>query len=335
MRVPPGVVPLIVLALGVGGDPAGAAERAFWSVGGLSIRGSSQGYVLQTSGQERAVALPPGVEIEDLFALRGSTFVSARGAGEDRGDLYLALADELGLHSLGSPLRQATQPRENAVPLTSAEGELAGVAWLEGATPRSYEVRHAAWDGMRWSEPRVVAESAPGSQLALSAATLADGSPLLVWSRFDGQDDEVVFARFANGRWSAAQPIAEDNAVPDVTPSVLAVPGGALATWSRYDGREYRLVVSRFDGGAWSPPLFFGPAGASEPRLVHAGKQTWLSFASARPRGWGVLEVDSSGNVLREGTVPTAIDVRPAVSLLPNGELRLRWAGSESRLELQ
>ena len=259
-------------------------QSGFWSAGGTSLRlpaepsartgevretdgGAAAGraYRLATRGGEREVRLPTDVEIEELFALKQGAFLSARVAQRD---LYLALIDRDGLHALPAPRLGVRQVRENAVPLASAAGDLAGLVWLEGTDRQSYSVRYAAWDNLRWTEPEEVAGEAAGSQLALAAATLGDGSRLLVWSRFDGQDDEIVAARYENGRWGAARPIADDNSVPDITPAVVAVPGGALATWSRYDGHDYRVVIARFDGRKWSPPTWAGPAGSTEPYLT-------------------------------------------------------------------
>ncbi len=339
----------LFLLLAAGG--VRASDSGFWSAGGTTLRasaeipppthasGSARAYLVATPRGERQVTLPADVVVEELFALRTTSFLSARGAGQEHRDLFLALVDEQGLHALPAPASGAGGVRENAVPLTSVGGDLEGLVWLEGANRQSYAVRHAAWDGMRWSEPGDLAEPAPGSQLALAATTLADGSRLLVWSRFDGHDDEIVTARFVHGRWSAARAIGADNGVPDVTPAVVAVRGGALATWSRYDGHEYRIVITRFDGGDWSEPTWAGPAGATEPHLARAAgtgadSPTWLTFVHARPRGWGVLELDATGRVLRQGTVETDAISRPALAALPGGGLRLRWSADESDVEL-
>lgn len=342
----------LYLCILLAASAARASETGFWSAGGTTLRtadektppasvdDSTSAYLVVTPRGERQVALPAGVLVEELFALRTTSFLSARGAGRDRRDLFLALVDEQGLHVLPAPAPGTGGWRENAVPLTSASGDLEGLVWLEGGDRQSYEVRHAAWNGMRWSEPGVIAEPAPGSQLAVAATTLADGSSLLVWSRFDGHDDEIVAARFANGRWSAAQAIAADNGVPDITPAVVAVAGGALATWSRYDGHEYRIVIARFDGRKWSSPAWAGPAGATEPSFsrapgADAGSPPLLTFVHARPRGWGVLELSASGRVLRQGAVESTASSRPALAMLPGGRVQLRWAAGESDLELQ
>jgi hypothetical protein len=340
----------LCLCLLLSSSAARPSETGFWSAGGTTLRtagekspagvgDSSRAYILVTSRGERQVALPAGVLVEELFALRTTSFLTARGAGRDRRDLFLALIDEQGLHALPTPAPGAAGFRENAVPLTSAGGDLEGLVWLEGGDRQSYAVRHAAWDGMRWSEAGIIAEPAPGSQLAVAATTLADGSSLLVWSRFDGHDDEIVAARFANGRWSAPLPIAADNDVPDITPAIIAVPGGALASWSRYDGHEYRIVIARFDGREWSSPAWAGPPGASEPSFSRApggdaASRKLLTFVHARPRGWGVLELSASGRVLRQGAVESTASSRPALAVLSGGRVQLRWAENESELEL-
>lgn len=338
-------------------DPASAIARSneggFWSAGGTSIRAAAQEqsaadgrtYRLTSRSGEREVRLPSGVEIEEVFALRQGVFVSAR---DSHRDLHLALVDGEGWHALPSPATGAHRVRENAVPLTSPGGDLEGLVWLEGGDRQSYSIRYAAWNSLGWTAPEVLAGPAPGSQLALAGAALGDGSKLLVWSRFDGQDDEIFAARYADGRWSEPQAIAADNAVPDITPAVIAVPGGALASWSRYDGHDYRVVLARFDGRQWSAPDWAAPAGSTEPFLSRAvadvtrvpgnpepGKAAvWLTFAHAQPRGWGVAELDALGRVLRRGAVGNAPAVRPVLEPRPTGEVRLRWAAFESDVEL-
>ncbi len=345
-------IPLVLLAA-AGAVPA-VAETGLWSAGSTTLRAADSDFRLSASGVERRVVLPASVRVEELFPLRGGAFLSALApaasggsAPSPRPDLFLALLDERGAHPLPAPARDEDGARENAVPLTSGSGELAGLVWLEGRDRQSYAVRHAAWDGLRWSEPETLAEPAAGSQLALAAATLDDGSRLLVWSRFDGHDDEIVAARFADGAWGPPQPIAPDNPVPDVTPTVVAVPGGALAAWSRYDGHDYRVVICRFDGREWSAPAWAGPPGSTAPLLIprpekaltgRGGGETtaaWLTYANSLPRGWEVAEVDGAGRPRRRGR---AVDVpfsRPAVEATSDGAVRLRWASGESVVELR
>jgi hypothetical protein len=343
--------PILSLLLAVAASrPVSAAGSSLWSAGPTTLRSSADGYTVATTRGERPLALPAGVEVEELFALRQGAFLSARApvspAGDRRRDLYLGLVDDSGWHALPSPEMddEAAKVRENAVPLASTAGDLEAVAWLEGADRQSYAVRFSTWDGLRWSPPETVAPAAAGSQMALGAATLADGTKLLVWSRFDGHDDEIVASRWSDGAWSPARPLAADNAVPDITPSVVAVAGGALAAWSRYDGHDYRVVLSRFDGREWSAPAWAGPAGSTYPALQRSARTdrapageaaVWMTYASARDRGWTIVELDSRGRSLRRGRVADAPSARPALAPQPGGELRLRWADSESDVDLQ
>jgi hypothetical protein len=218
-----------------------------------------------------------------------------------------------------------------------AGGELAGLAWLEGSDLRSLAVRVARWDGDHWTAPLTVAAPGPGSQIALTAATLSDGSWLLAWSRYDGADDEIVWTRSRGPEadsWTPPRRIAADNRVPDITPALLATPGGALAAWSRYDGENYRLVTARFDGRTWSAPRTVGPAGSVDPTWEGtAGGNSLLLARTAAPRGWLALEMDASGRPLRSAAVKAAGAERPAVDLSPDGAT-FHWPSSEDQVRV-
>jgi hypothetical protein len=359
MRLPSSSIRALVLTLLAGSGVSHAASGpTLFGAGSITVRSSAGDFRLTSAAGEKRLALPAGTEIEDLFALRQGAFLSGRAAperptveGAVRRDLYLARIDGQGLQALPSPPRTRQDSggvRENAVPLATPGGDLAGLVWLEGADRQSYAIRYAGWDGQRWSAAETVADRAPGSQLALSAATLDDGSRIVVWSRFDGHDDEIMASRFVDGRWSPAQPLAADNSVPDITPAVLAVPGGALATWGRYDGHDYRVVVSRFDGVAWATPQWAGPAGSTfpaltiparaadaEPQEAGAAPAAWLTYASAANRGWAIVELDAAGRPLRQGAVAETPAGRPVLDLQPSGKIRLRWATAESSVELK
>ncbi|MEO8277682.1 MAG: hypothetical protein ABI639_15825 [Thermoanaerobaculia bacterium] len=331
-----------------------ASSSASATVTGSARQRTSQRFILSGNGSGAskaadtpgiAVELPAGVAVEDLFVLGSRTFLSAIGESSetavDRGphpDLFLALIDADGAHRLPVPAvatASASFERANAVPMVKADGDLAGLVWLEGADRQSFTVQYAAWTGFAWGEPVEVAAPAAGSQLALSVAGLADGTSVAIWSRFDGQDDEIVAARFDGRNWSSPEPIAADNAVPDITPSIVAVPGGAVAVWSRYDGHEYRSMVARFDGTRWGSPAWAGPAGATDPSLSRVANRTWITFAGASPHGWGVLELDAEARVVAQARTTTALQHRPALTALGSRKVRLDWAASESTLDLQ
>ena len=202
--------------------------------------------------------------------------------------------------------------------------------WLEGEDRTSFGVRFAEWTGAGWSAPQTVAAPGPGSQLALTAARLADGTWLAAWSAFDGTDDEIVWSRRGrDGAWSPARRAAAGNEVPDVTPALTATRDGALLAWSRFEGGEYRVVVSRFRHGAWSKPELAGPAGSLFPSFEPApGGRVWMLYRNAVPRGWTVAELDRNGRPVRRAAVesPTSAGERPVVQATGDG-LALAWPG--------
>jgi hypothetical protein len=219
-----------------------------------------------------------------------------------------------------------------AIPFSTAAGELVGTVWLEGAARDRLAVRWAAWTGAGWGPSEEISPPGPGSQLALAGARLADGRLLVAWARFDGGDDEIVFAlRAPAGRWSAPAPVAEDNGVPDVTPAAIAADEGALLAWSRYEAGEYRVAVARYDGERFRPARLVGPPGSLYPSFEGRGAGgPRLLFRNARPRGWTVAELDRSGAARRSAFLAATEAVRPQVSA--DGErVVLTWG--ERRLE--
>lgn len=216
--------------------------------------------------------------------------------------------------------------------LADASGRLVGAAWLEGHSERSLAVRFAPWDGAAWGLPEPVAPPGPGSQLALTGAVTMEHSVALAWSGFDGIDDEIQWSLRRGGRWSPPRRLAADNAVPDITPAFLALPGrgrGLLAAWSRYQDGQYRVVLARFDGRRWSEPAPVGPPGSLFPsfepplrsgsRSAAGSQPGTLLFRTARPRGWQVLELDATGRPLRSAQMPAATAVRPSLSACQEG----------------
>jgi hypothetical protein len=286
---------------------------------------------LELAGGERvAVALPAGGELSTVAAVEAGWVAAGTRRTENGTELVLAAGDGEGFSFLPLPLGRDVRLRQDPVPLV-ADAELAGLTWLEGEDERSLAVRFARWEREKWGAARTVVAAGPGTQIALSAAALADGSWLLAWSRFDGEDDEVVWSRsrgVEGEAWSAPRRIAADNAVPDITPALLATSGGVLAAWSRYDGEHYRVVTAAFDGRKWSAPRTAGPAGSLYPTWEAAGGAALVLLTrTAVPRGWMAVEVDGSGRALRTAAVAVSGTERPAVEAAGD-EATFRWLGS-------
>ncbi len=256
---------------------------------------------------------------------------SAPGPADEPGRrLFLLEGDPDGSRLVPPPASQQGRERRNPVLLVE-NGTLAGLAWLEGDSDASLSVRAAVWDGRAWQAPEIVAAPGPGSRTALTGAVLDDGSWLLAWSAFDGEDDEIVWSRRSGAVWSRVSAVsADDNRVPDVTPVIA----GNLIAWSRYDGVGYRLRTARFDpsgAGRWRDERFAGPTHSMYPSFVREDDHLFLVYLNGRPRAWSVQELSpATGRALRSASALSGLEERPIVSGAGEGSrLRLRWPGAK------
>jgi len=286
------------------------------------------------SGERIALPVPRGATLDTALPLdAGWLAAGIRPDAEGRGEILLLTGDGTAVTELPPPAGRTAAIRQQPLPLVE-DGRLAGLLWLEGADRRSFGVRFAQWSGSGWSTPQTVASPGPGSQLALSAARLADGTWLAAWSAFDGTDDEIVWSRRGkDGAWSPARRAVAGNEVPDITPALTTVRGGALLAWSRFDGSEYRMMVSRFRDGAWTAPETAGGPGTLFPSFEPAPRgAAWLLYRTAEPRGWAVAELDAGGRTVRQAAVlsNTPAAERPAVRA-GTGGLILEWPGRAER----
>jgi hypothetical protein len=326
---------LLLLALtAAGANPAAGETRqpAIFHLANAGNTGNAgkEARLELASGERVTPPLPAGAEPANVAALgEHGWVVTALRAGE-----IVVLTGE-GATATALPalpaLPASTPLRREPLPLVE-DGRLGGLVWLEGDGVRSLGVRYARWNGTAWEAPRTIAAPGPGSQLALTAARLADGTTLLAWSAFDGHDDEIVWSRqAADGSWSAPRRVAADNDVPDVTPALTATADGALLAWSRFDGSGYQVVTARFHAGRWGKPIAAAPSGSLFPAFqakTGAGSGAWLLYQTAAPRGWAVAEVDSSGRTGRSARVATANRDQPivqAVEAAPDTGVSLRW----------
>lgn len=303
----------------------------------LLLPGQDGARLQLSSGARISLPVPAGSALDTAAALQGGEWIAAgtRPDASGRSEILLLTGDAQAVTELPPPPGLISGLREGPLPLIE-EGRLAGLLWLEGGDRKSFGVQFAEWTGEGWSAPQAVAAPGPGSQLALTAARLADGTWLAAWSAFDGTDDEIVWSRRGrNGVWSAARrAAAADNQVPDITPALTTGRDGALLAWSRFDGQDYRVVVSRFRNGAWTRPEFAGPAGSLYPSFEPAPQgRVWMLYRTAVPRGWAVAELDKAGRPVRHAAVEAANSAaeRPVVRATSNG-LALSWPSREQRL---
>jgi acyl-CoA thioesterase-1 len=300
---------------GVAGLAAPAAGRVTAVAGGARLE--------LPSGEAVTLALPPGAALDTVAALAGGWIAAGTAPGGDGGggsgsgggagrELLLLVGGTGAPGDTGSPAVAGLAPpgertgtvRAEPLPLVE-DGRLAGLVWLEGNGPRAYGVRYAAWDGARWSRPRTISAPDQGSQLALTAARLTDGSWLLAWSAFDGHDDEIVWSAGKGGSWTRPRRLT-DNQVPDITPALAATGSGAVLAWSQLAGDGYRLLLARYQDGRWGEPAEVAPGGSLYPRFESSPGTGRLRifYRDARPErdgasGWAALELGPGGRPRR------------------------------------
>ena len=312
---------LIPLLLFVAAMPAMVASAPLAGAGRppLAFTAGGETRLELASGERLTLPLPAGAEVAATAALGDGWLAAGTAPGAAGGREIVLLTGRAGGHgavaALPPPAGREGRLRREPLPLV-ADGRLAGLVWLEGDSARRLAVRFARWDGAGWEAPRTVSPAGPGSQLALTAARLADGTWLLAWSAFDGHDDEIVWSRLgSDGAWSRPRRVAADNDVPDITPVLAADAEGAFLAWSRFDGSGYRVVLARFRAGRWEAPREVGPAGSLYPSFENGA--AWLLFATAVPHGWSVLQLDGDGRPGRTASVttaPSARNERPVVA---------------------
>lgn len=325
--------PFPVLALCcLASSPLAASDPAIQSEhGGLVLRvtaGSPRGRVAQLTtadGKVSRLPLPSSANVTDLAELESGWLASGTVDDPNGGQrLWLRLGGRVGSRELLPPRPSELSIQRRPVPLVEG-GELVGLAWLEGAAAGGMGVRAASWNGAAWSAPEWIARPGTGSQLALTGAVLADGSWLLVWSAFDGRDDEIVAARRWRGSWETARRIAADNDVPDITPALTAAGDGAIVAWSRYLGDGYGLVRATFDGREWHQ-LEGSERGGLFPSFRGVRGSPTLLYFDGRRRGWSALDLDSQGGIVRRAELAgPASDEVPLFARDEDG-VRLRGA---------
>ncbi len=336
------LVPLILALLA----PPSLAQlrKARSPAGDLLLVHAGDGWAVESAAGERTVLpLPADARVND-FRAAGDGWLTAAVVDGEGGQVVIISRGGVPPEERFAVRNRAAPAREHLLRepllLTRDAGrpdpELAAVVWLGGEADDRLAVRVARTRDGEWQRPQTISPPGRGTQIALTAAVLADGSWLVAWAAFDGSDDEILWSCSPDGTaWSTPRRLAADNRVPDVTPHLHATADGVLAAWSRYDGNDYRVQVARFDGTAWSQPATVGVPGSLDPRFDD-GERPVLVYRRAVPRGWAVVELDGGEvapearpeiSVIRQADI--AGDRRPVVSEVTAEGVVLRWPGGQ------
>ena len=264
----------------------------------LGTRGDASGRDQLTLERLALIGAPAAGELMRIVPLRNSQLVPERPRDMP----------------LGSRIEQ---PR-----LLLQDGRLLGMAWLQGPSRGALQVYASAYDPQErfFGAPEAVSGPAPGSQLSLSAVVLEDQSWLLVWSAFDGNDDEIMLRQRVAGEWLPKRQLTQ-NDVPDITPVATWTNRGAFVAWSGYDGNDYRLKLAALgpQGQADEGTVTLGGKGGLYPAFVGETSTTdnadlaRLVFYESKARAWTVLSPQrafvAARNVREEGRAALEISL--------------------------
>ncbi|HUP21767.1 MAG TPA: hypothetical protein VNB06_02355 [Thermoanaerobaculia bacterium] len=329
--------PVVAIALlGLPGPAAGAdpLQHGFGAEAVVVVTGGETTRVMLGSGRAEVVETDASFVAHDLAVSGGAWMVAGSRRGLDRRErLALLAGDAERQRELPTPPGQTGALR--TMPVVFGGDRLlagqpgGGVAWLEGNSPRVFAVWAAEWTGDGFEQPVVVSPPGAGTQTGLSGAELADGSWLLVWTAFDGSDDEVMWSVHTSEGWSEPLGVAGDSQGPDITPSVAATHDGAILAWSRFDGVQYRLTLAAYRDGAWSGPFLADTPSGLYPGFVRGVATPILSYlevSETAARRWVVSEIDVAGRrVVASAGVPSRQVERPVIVAVGADGVRFGW----------
>jgi hypothetical protein len=298
------------------------------------------------TGRRRAVVLSDGERVESIRLRTGERLEAV--AEIDRGFVTAGVREEESesriflLDGRSSGVRRFPSPPAEGVlqlrpVLLTHDEALVGAAWLEGPSPGSLRVKAAEWDGVEWGPAVTVSRASRGSQTGLAGTVLDSGAWLLVWSQFDGRDDEIMFSWREGANWSSALRVTPNNVEPDIAPALGTTKRGALLAWSRFDGSDYRLWTAEFDRGSWSRIRQVGGPGSLFPEILQRDGTIYTIVRRAAPRGWSVRKRSLAGSAETVAFVPVPDSRRPMLLRDESNSITLGWPQSgrvaEGRLE--
>ena len=113
--------------------------------------------------------------------------------------------------------------------------------------------------------------------------------PWAVWSRFNGDDYDLVWSRWKPGGWSLIEQVGNDLVMgDDLAPSLAFNTGGRpFLAWWRDEGGTGSVYVSVFLVTRWSEPILLSDSGVDSrsPRVsVLPNNQVAVEFVTATGR---------------------------------------------------
>ena len=284
---------------------------------------SRDGHLLETSnGATQVLPLASGTVLNDLRQ-QGERYWITGVEKADGPQLVLLEGRDRSL-TRGSQLPTVQKARAWEPTLLLGVDGPETLLWFESDGTRDQVLLTARQVDGAWTKPEVISPRRTGSQMALTATRLNDGTLLAAWAAFDGQDTDILYSHRTNGTWSTPQPVTAPDPHNDITPKLLTTQSGALLAWSRATERQYQVLLVRYHAGTWQPPLTLGAPGTIYPTF-QAGPEPVLLFQHAAPSAWEVLRLSPNGGLRDRGKIVTDRNAVPLVESLDGEGALLNW----------
>ena len=308
------------------GEPTRLVQSSRAERGLVLVQESRKAWVETLQGGRTRLPLLQGEKVADFAETDHGWIVAGTRTAEEDQNLFVIRQDGSRRVRLPDPGGEPS-PFRLAPVILQRHQDLDGLAWLAGDNLRSLAVHFAGSGSDGWEEAQIISPPGPGSQTGLTGATLSDGSRLLVWSAFDGEDDELLWSRWDGRSWTAPRRLAANNSTPDITPHIIATQGGAMLTWSRFESGQYRLKLARYSAGVWRMLPAPGPIGSISPRFLEYNGTLHLIYRLPWPAAWTVADLDDRGGVRRQAVLRESASERPALTSSGARAVSLRFAG--------
>ena len=106
-----------------------------------------------------------------------------------------------------------------------------------------------------WTEPEQILTNLPSNSAAMVIVDRKN-TPWVVWSGFDGNDDEIYFTRWNGSDWDIPLMINDDNATPDIIPSLtLNENGFPVVRWLGFGEDGYVTMAKEWSGFTWDETI--------------------------------------------------------------------------------
>ncbi len=156
----------------------------------------------------------------------------------------------------------------------------------------------------------------------------------LVWSEFDGENNEIYYSRLEDNIWTQKVQLS-NKAFRNTSPSVSSGTDGITwVVWTAISGSKSHLLFSNYDGKTWSSPTRISTNLSSNtaPSIVVDNENIpWIVWAGFDGQDddifftrWNGFDWDAPQRVNKDDSLP---DILPLSRIDEEGNLLVEWSG--------